>query len=213
MKNPPPISTTRGLSTKRNKYTTPQHVTCRRSERLSTLSHSGQKDLDLSQNLLDDDAPSAVGDGSGNITKELNFTLSPDVTPDDAANPVVTKKPRLSTVDEGITNSSPTSLATNSVQTNITPGGHGFPKAGDDDELRCAALELCTQPTRGLESIASTCICINCNFTAHLECADQLFVQRPKTDGPIDYCSHLSKSGKENNWRGNEWKSMSSVSC
>ena len=85
------------------------------------------------------------------------------------------------------------------MQTNITPGGHGFPKAGNSSlELRCAALvELCVHLGKDIQSVATTCICINCIFTAHLGCADQLFVQVPNANGVIDYDHlHLSVKGK-----------------
>ena len=49
-----------------------------------------------------------------------------------------------------------------------------------------------------LHSIASTCICINCNFTAHIDCTDHyLYVQQPKKDGSVDYFSNLSIEGIE----------------
>ncbi len=103
------------------------------------------------------------------------------------------------------------------VQSNICPGGHGFPKAGGDssNELRCAALEFCFMPKGNLESIVSTCICINCNFTTHIECANHLFVQKSRKDGPIDYRRNLSIDGKARlvKWRGDRDDIMICLSC
>jgi hypothetical protein len=163
----------------------------RRSQRFSSLTKASvdnnstvtsmDKDddpQDLSQNLLDD-----------KITKELIFTGADD---NSISTTLVVKKPRLSNLTEELS-------ITNSVQTSIPPGGRGFPKASDSTstDLGCAALEFCRNAGKELQGITTTCICINCNFTAHLDCADQLFLQVPAKDGGVDYASNLSLDGKD----------------
>jgi hypothetical protein len=88
----------------------------------------------------------------------------------------------LSVVNEGSGSIASTATA-RTVPLSKSPGGHGFPKRDSPSSaLQCAARDLCKQQDRNdtLLRISETCICINCNFTAHLSCADNLFVQRPK---------------------------------
>jgi hypothetical protein len=186
----------------------------------STSSSSGDKDPDLSQNLLesqqvlDDDAIRRAGKG---ISKELNFSNYDNISSSGSSSTtsvaILSKKQRLSTVAEGSSAHSPSS---NSVQTNVTPGGHGFPKASNSSsELTCAAIELCVNRGQDILSTSETCICINCNFTAHLGCAQQLFVQVPSADGGIDYRHHLSVAGKGrlSTFTGNKDDVMLCLSC
>lgn len=225
------------------KFETPPcvNVVARRSERISTLSKSSglpfhastaggdEEDPDLSQNLLEE--TQGTNKGRNTVTQEINFDAVDD---DEISSVAVNKKSRrLSTVNETgssassivvaaasvesvVTGNSVQSVAA-TVQSNITPGGHGFPKAGGDssNELRCAALEFCVMPKGDLQSIVSTCVCINCNFTTHIECADHLFVQKPRKDGPIDYRGNLSIDGKARlvNWRGDRDDIMICLSC
>ena len=104
------------------------------------------------------------------------------------------------------------------VPSSKSPGGHGFPKRDSPSlALQCAARDLCKQQDRNdtLLRISETCICINCNFTAHLSCADNLFVQRPKEDGVVDYQSKLSVDGKERvkKFKGDKDDIMICMSC
>ena len=128
------------------------------------------------------------------------------------------KKTRLSAVNEGLESIESTSTA-QTVPSSKTPGGHGFPKMGDDESsaLQCAARDLCKQQNNNytLLRVDDTCICINCNFTAHLQCADNVFVQRPKKDGAIDYHSNLNGEGKKRvtNFKGNKDDIMICMSC
>ena len=111
------------------------------------------------------------------------------------------KKTRLSAVnEEGSVSIASTRTGARTVPSRTSPGGHGFPKRDDESSvLQCAARDLCKQQHRNdaLLRVSETCICINCNFTAHLQCADNVFLQRPKKDGAVNYLSKLSVEGKQ----------------
>ena len=202
-------------------------VNIRRSTRLSSLTKPDgiqTQDPDLSQDLLNDDgvtparelhfSPSSPkknnagtddnGDDDDDDDDDVEDDDDDDVEDDDddgsgggGNNPH--KKTRLSVVNEGSLSIASTATA-RTVPASKSPGGHGFPKRDSPStSLQCAARDLCKDPHRNntLLSVSDTCICVNCNFTAHLDCADNLFVQRPKEDGAINYKSKLSKDGKE----------------
>lgn len=200
----------------------------RRSQRLSSITKPDgieTQDPDLSQDLLNDTGVSPAP------ARELHFSPSrPTITTDRTVETSggndddeddgddTRKKTRLSVVNEGSLSSTSTSTA-RTVPSNKTPGGHGFPKRGDDESsvLQCAARDLCKQQHNNdaLLRIADTCICINCNFTAHLHCADNVFVQGPKEDGAIDYFSNLNAEGKKRvaNFKGDQDDIMICMSC
>lgn len=116
------------------------------------------------------------------------------------------KKARLSAVNEDVDNTflddsiqlSGTSRTT--VVSKTAPGGLGFPKADmPSKNLQCGAMWLCMRQEDDdsvLTNVDSTCVCVDCGFTAHRECSDRLFVQQPKKEGHYDYHLHLSKEGK-----------------
>ena len=86
------------------------------------------------------------------------------------------------------------------VVSKTAPGGLGFPKADmPSKNLQCGAMWLCMRQEDDdsvLTNVDSTCVCVDCGFTAHRECSDRLFVQQPKKEGHYDYHLHLSKEGK-----------------
>jgi hypothetical protein len=151
-----------------------------------------EEDPDLSQNLLEE-TQHPVNDEYASNNKQRN-TLSQEVdfdnVDDDINSIAVNKKSqRLSIIKEG-GSISPSSIfvpsvADNSVQSNVASGGHGSPKSCNNSasSLCCAAMEFCVNVGKELQSIALTVICINCNYTAHLNCVDQLCLQVPAEDG------------------------------
>lgn len=193
-----------------------QQVTVRRSERLSSLLSKPEgiqtqtQDPGLSPDLLH-------GDDGVSPARELRFTAGNDDSDDDDDSGNNQKRIRLSVVNE-CSGSIETTPTARTVRSSKSPGGHGFPKRDSPSaELQCAARDLCKQQDRNdtLLSVTDTCICINCNFTAHLQCADNLFVQRPKEDGPINYKSKLSVDGKDRvkKFKGGKDDIMICLSC
>lgn len=209
---------------------TPKEVAVRRSERISSISkpdglQTQTQDPDLSQNLLDDDGAQAPAralifspsrttnnnDGDGSSEEDNGDDSDDDEDPN-------WKKRRLSVLNEDSGSSASTGTPKTAVSSK-SPGGHGFPKRGDNESsvLQCAARDLCKQQHQNdtLLRVDDSCICINCNFTAHLQCADNLFVQRPKKDGAVDYHSKLSCEGKGRvaKFKGDKDNIMICMSC
>ena len=112
------------------------------------------------------------------------------------------KKSRLSAVNEeaGGNLSDDRSGSLSTVASKNAPGNNEFVRADTPSKkLQCAAMWLCMKQEDDdsvLSTVALTCVCVNCGFTAHVDCAEQLFVQKPK-EKHIDYHLHLSEEGKK----------------